>query len=277
MRTRPPAAALSPLKRLLGIKVCVPIDTVLGASAVWPALAHLGSSGARRGRPPARALRADPEPRRGAGAELAALRLRAGWRAGGPRAAGEARAAAAAARRGPPSRVVRVRVRVTVWCHSMRRLVNLWGGAPLVNLWGKAQHPARALSWALRGEALCMMASAPEPGSRSACPPHCSQPLWRGARRRRSMSCAPRRLEARHPQLKGLGLGGGGSWPFERLLQRVGDVLRALVRPPSPALPRACACRKCTRTQRERPCTTLIPPPACPMRAGQCGAACSAT
>ncbi len=39
-----------------------------------------------------------------------------------------------------------------------------------------------------------------------------------------------RRLENHFPQLKGLGLGGGGSWQFERLLDRVGELLRALVR-----------------------------------------------
>lgn len=38
------------------------------------------------------------------------------------------------------------------------------------------------------------------------------------------------RLESRFPQLKGLGLGGGGSWQFDRLLDRVGELLRALVR-----------------------------------------------
>lgn len=40
-----------------------------------------------------------------------------------------------------------------------------------------------------------------------------------------------RRLENRYPELKGMGLGGGVNWPFLCSLQRVADVLRALVRP----------------------------------------------
>ncbi|KAK9839698.1 hypothetical protein WJX81_006968 [Elliptochloris bilobata] len=36
------------------------------------------------------------------------------------------------------------------------------------------------------------------------------------------------RLESRYPELKGMGLGGGGNWEFNCLLQRVADLLRAL-------------------------------------------------
>jgi hypothetical protein len=135
----------------------------------------------------------------------------------------------------------------------MRQLVNPRGGAQR-GASSRAQHPAKVLSWALRGQALHGWPALPEPGYRSTCLPLGSRPLWCSALRRRSVSRGLRRLEARHPQLKGLGLGGGGSWPFERLLQRVGDVLRALVRPPSPAPPRACARRECKRTQHVRLC-----------------------